>query len=513
MVNSSETAAIAAKKASAVFIGPAGQRSTAIIAENARKGTTSWQIENRGQGFIEGFATTTYAARGDRVHLYVSTSAPRFRVIAYRMGWYRGAGARKVWQSAFVVGRRQPPCTLTRPVNMVSCTNWTRSLSMLVTRDFVPGDYLLKLVGSDHQQSYVLLTIWNPDSRATYLVMARSLTEQGWNDYGGYDLYAGKGPCQLDSNKYPPCNRARVVSFDRPMATGNGASDFLADEYPFVQFAERHGLDVSYVTDVTVDEHASIVLAHRAVISLGHDETWTYAELRAVQRGIDHGVNVAFLSAAAIVRHARLQRSSFGVDRQMVDYRDSSEDPLKGHGNPMEVTGNTWASPPTNFSVSRLTGQLYSGYVYDNKTPSPFIAWTPSAWIFQGTGFRVGSKIFDVIGSDIDHVDPALPTPANLEVLGHSPVPLTHAYTNQGSWGGYTYSDMTYWSSRTSYAGVFDAGTVNWIGAMVACPKSDTQCPQRWVEKITGNLLRLFGRGPAGRVVPSIATKVVPEGS
>jgi hypothetical protein len=48
--------------------------------------------------------------------------------------------------------------------------------------------------------------------------MNRSMVEQGWNTFGGYDFYQGQGPCILDSNRYPPSNRARAVSFDRPYA-------------------------------------------------------------------------------------------------------------------------------------------------------------------------------------------------------------------------------------------------------------------------------------------------------
>jgi len=101
---------------------------------------------------------------------------------------------------------------------------------MVVTEDFVPGDYLLKLISDGNAQSYVLLTIWDPSSTATYLVMNRSLVEQGWNAFGGYSFYQGEGRCILGSGPYPVCNRARVVSFDRPYAA-NGSSDFLDNEW------------------------------------------------------------------------------------------------------------------------------------------------------------------------------------------------------------------------------------------------------------------------------------------
>ena len=116
-----------------------------------------------------------------------------------------------------------------------------------VTSDFVQGDYLFKLVGAGGQESYIPLTVWDPTSTATYLVKNDVFTWQAWNPYGGYDFYAGVGPCPADV--YPLCSRARIVSYDRPYGYGEGAGDFLGSEYPFVRFVEQHGLDVAYVTD------------------------------------------------------------------------------------------------------------------------------------------------------------------------------------------------------------------------------------------------------------------------
>ncbi len=498
------------------FLGPDGVESTAIIDQNKLPGTTSWKINGTPPGTIAGFADTTYAAVGDTVTLYVTTDASTFQVVAYRMGYYGGDGARQVWESASLPGQVQPACPVTPGINMVSCDNWTPSLTMKVTSQFFPGDYLLKLVGNGGQESYVLLTIWDPDSHATYLIMARSLTEQGWNSYGGYSFYQGEGPCTLgQTGSYPPCNRARVVSFDRPYNTGNGATDFLGGEYPLVYFAEEHGLDVTYCTDITVNDYPDILLNHKAVLSLGHDETWTTPERQGVQTALSKGVNVAFFGAAAIVRHARLQASSLGPDREEVDYRDSSEDPLNGKGDPLDVTGNTWSSPPTNWPSSSLVGEIYSGYLDPGAPNAAFVVYQANAWIFKGTGLSDGSSIPGVIASDIDHIAPSQPMPSNIEVLGHSPVSLSDAYTNQGEWDGHTYSDMTYYTDPSSDGGVFDSGTVNWINTLTPCAAGESPCPATYTDQITGNLLWLFGQGPAGRVVPSVANwqSVTPAGS
>ncbi|HLI24976.1 MAG TPA: N,N-dimethylformamidase beta subunit family domain-containing protein, partial [Acidimicrobiales bacterium] len=386
----------------ATFLGPDGVESRAIIAENRKPGTTAWKITDPpATGMIEGFADRNYVTDGTSFGLYVSTTAPSFHVVAYRMGYYQGKGGRQVWSSAQVPGRLQPPCPLDPATNMVSCDNWSRSLTVAVTAAWPVGDYVLKLTGSGNQQAYVPMTVWDPNSHAAYMLVNRTLTEEGWNTFGGYDYYQGQGPCILDNDVYPPCNRARVVSLDRPFAEGNGTEDFFGNEYPVVYWMEEHGLDVTYATDITLTEHPGFALQHRAWLSLDHDETWTYTELQAAKQAMAAGVNLLFFSGAAIVRHSRLQPSPLGPAREEVDYRNAAEDPESNGGDPNEVTANSWDA-----ADNALTGEEYSGYVLPGSPPAPMVVYDASSWLFAGTGLHDGSQIPGVIGSDIDHIDP-----------------------------------------------------------------------------------------------------------
>jgi hypothetical protein len=488
----------------AAYLGPDGVVAPWVVAENKLPGTTAWEIPRSvDQGGIEGFADENYVAAGQHVGLYVSTAARTYRIVAYRMGYYQGAGAREIWRSGTLHGHVQPSCRTTPVINMTSCANWKRSIVVTVTHAFVQGDYLFKLSGSGGQQAYVPLTVWDPTSRATYLVMNRTFVEEGWNAFGGYSFYQGQGPCAPDIPSYPTCNRARVVSFDRPYDTGNGASDFFGDEYPLIRFCEQHGLDVTYVTDVTVTEHPGIVARHRVLLSLGHDESWSYEERVGVQAAERKGLNIVFFGAASVLRHVRLEASPLGPDRQEVDYRDPAEDPLTARGgNPMEITGNTWSSPPTDWPGDPLVGESYSGYLLEGTAPAPFVVADASSWIYRGTHLRDGSVLPGVIASDIDHVTQFQGEPADLMVLGHSPIPLSEVYTNQGTWGSDTYSDMTYYTDPHGGAGVIDTGNNNWINAMGACP-SHGGCASGELQRITGNILWLFGQGPAGRLMAS----------
>ena len=478
--------------------GPDGVRAQWVIDENKRPGTTAWRIHGA-HGGIAGFASRVYAGQGEQIGLYVSTTGPWFQAQAYRMGYYQGKGARLVWRSGRVPGRRQPHCPLTRKLNMVACDNWSRSLSFPVTRAFVPGDYLIKLAGPGNRQTYVPLTVWDPASHATYLIKNDVFTWQAWNSYGGYDFYTGRGNCSAAS--YPLCSRARVVSFDRPYEAEDGSGNFLTLEYPLVRYAEQRGLDVSYATDLTVQDHPQDLANHRVLLSLGHDECWSLPERQAAVRAHERGQNIVFFAASPVLRHVRTQPSPLGPGREEADYRDPAEDPVK---RPLLVTANTWGSPPTNWPEYGFVGDTYAGFLEPGVTAG-FRVTDASAWVFRGTGLRDGSVIPGVVGSDVDKFDKPSGQPANDQVLSHSPLPAGQGQTDLGAF----YSDMTYYTDPGSGAGVLDTGTNNWIPAILhdrdGCGGHGRICARTAVQRITGNILRAFGEGPAGHAHTSAA--------
>ncbi len=461
---------------------PDGVQARWVVAENAKPGTTAWKIGAQAGATITGYADHTSAATGDTVKLFVSTAAPSFHVEAYRMGYYGGTGARLIWRSGPVTGTVQPPCPVTPGINMVSCA-WTPSLSVPITPAWVQGDYLLKLVGDPGQASYVPLTVSDPTSHATYLVLNSVLTWQAWNTYGGHNIL-GKDPTDP--------NRSRVVSYDRPydLSDGTGSADFLTIEYPFLRFAEQHGLDVTYVTDIALTDQPALAANHKTLISLGHNEFWTAAERQAVVAARFAGVNLMFLGATPGLRPARLQPSPLGPDRELVDYRNPNDDPITA-SDPSLSTPNQWAGPPLNSPSSQIVGNTYGGFGIN----VPMVIVTPDAWPFAGTGLTAGSQLPGVIAGDYDTYEPTAGEPTNIEILAHSP--LTTTYGHHGT------ADMTYYSEPGG-AGVFATGTIGWIPTLTPCPPGTTACVTPSTQAITANVLHVFGTGPAGRVEPSV---------
>jgi hypothetical protein len=91
-------AAVTALAAGILTQANAGSRQTnAVAAENQRGGSRGWSIRPAPTGTIEGYASEVSVAPGEALHLHVSARAPvSYRVEIYRIGWYRGAGGRRI---------------------------------------------------------------------------------------------------------------------------------------------------------------------------------------------------------------------------------------------------------------------------------------------------------------------------------------------------------------------------------------------------------------------------------
>ncbi|MBV9412285.1 MAG: hypothetical protein JO148_11860 [Acidimicrobiia bacterium] len=486
-----------------------GIRAKWVQLENAKPGTSDWRISNPGKdGQLEGYADKVSAQQGETVRLFVSTKESGYHVEAYRIGYYGGLGGRLVWKSAELRGQQQAPAQRDNKTNMVEAP-WSPSLSVPLNSAFPPGVYLFKLVGDSGVQHYVPLTIRDDRSTAAFVVQNSVTTWQAYNLWGGYDLYEGK----TSNNGSDFEHRARVVSFDRPYAMGQGSGDFLGNEFPMISLVESLGLDVTYWTDVDLHERGGELLRHKALITLGHDEYWS-PEMRAgATQARDQGVNLAFFGANAIFRKIRFQPSELGNDRQEVDYKSAREDPMSGVDT--KAVTVDWRLPPISQPESSLIGDYYDC----NPVKDDMVVGDPSAWIYAGTGLSKGDRLKDLIGPEYDRFDPN--GPKNGQIMARSPV-ICH--------GRASYSDMTYYTAPSG-AGVWASGTNWWVSKLSedcapaattttsattsttfpAAPKTTKSaaiCPKQPVIDMTENVLNLFGVGPAGRTQPSTPTNL-----
>jgi hypothetical protein len=348
-------------------------------AENAKPGTCAWVIPTTMNGPLAAYLTKVSATCGTTVDLKVTSGRP-VSVVAYRVGYYQGLGGREVWRRDGVATVVQPPPTIGgtangHPLRMASAAHWSKTLTILVDRNWVPGTYLIK-VSDGRYAAYAPLTVRDDTGRKhSLLIQQATTTWQAYNWYGGRSFYSS---ATTGSGR---------LTFNRPYAEGQGSGQFLPLEQGLVVWAESMGLDVTYWTDNDLDVFGGQLSARAGTIFLpGHDEYYSLRMRASISQAIKRGVNVASFGANATYRRITFTdstRRSYDVDRYTAG----------GTSTLWRYLGDAYASQP-------LLGAEYSCGVYAGNLR------TGSGWLFRG--IPAGTVVPGFLAGEVDYVWPGL---------------------------------------------------------------------------------------------------------
>ncbi len=463
--------------------GPHPSSTPSAPVGGARSDGSGWRIRSFGPpDAVEGYTDRVSVLPGEEFGLYVSTTAPGFRITAYRIGWYGGAQARVVWRSERQAGRVQGGPRLD-PVTRTVQAHWEHPIR-IPTAGWPEGAYLLRLDAENGHQRYVPFVVRSRSGAGRTVLMHAPSTWQAYNRWGGYSLYNGADGSYRQ--------RSLAVSFDRPYDR-SGAEKFLVYERAVVVLAERLGIPLAYTTGVDVHLDPAVLKGAAAAFSLGHDEYWTPQQRHHVTRARDAGTNLAFLGANSCFRRVRLEPGPGGRIRTVVCYKTAyQDDPYFRRHRAMATTD--FRQHPGADPESSMTGVLYEGY----PTDAPYVVHNADHWLFTGTGARRGDSFPHLVGVEYDRVTPGVPTPAPIEIVAHSPLVCE---------GRHSFSDSAYYTVPSG-AGVFASGTMRWVEGLMAGTSQDGRDhgmdarTASFVTRTTENLLHAFAAGPAARTRP-----------
>src|SRR5712671_5229976 len=106
-----------------------------IQAENAKTGTADWQLTNPAtSNEIEGYASLTSVNRGGSISLFVSTVDPTYTVEIFRLGWYGGAGGRRVADAVQHTGTKQAIPSPDPDTGLIEC-QWINPITQPIPFD------------------------------------------------------------------------------------------------------------------------------------------------------------------------------------------------------------------------------------------------------------------------------------------------------------------------------------------------------------------------------------------
>jgi hypothetical protein len=475
---------------------PAAPRLNPIQQENAKPGSTDWQLTrvglDRNDGFrspkIEGYCSKQSVAAGETLDIKVSTDPPvRFKIEIFRTGYYGGRGARLMTTLGPFQGKAQPLPPV-GPRSVREC-RWETSTKLTIPANWLSGVYLGRMTTlpekeiDPYWQSYVVFIV--RDNRpAEVLFQTSDNTWQAYNRWPDkYSVYlhpkGNQGPWADDSFDRPYGREAQYTGIvNDPLSVGSG--EYLLFEFPLAYWLEQHGYDVTYCAncDMISPEHG---LKCKAFISVGHDEYWDIRQFNSAVKMRDAGVNLLFLSGNTMNWVSPLKPSSDGRPARIM-FRGG---PYGAHYKYAEMAEKAHGPFPERGPDE--------GYLMGVRNVNPvngggdWIVVKPDHWIFAGTGMKRGDRIPGLIGWEY-HGDPPSDIPGLEVVAGGT--------AWQGGVRPQQWQSVIYPGPKGNY--VFNASTIFWAQALSDPPGhmlpwshwNRPHGPDERVQRIMDNLLR-----------------------
>lgn len=455
-----------------------------LPAENARPGNPEWKEGRNSWGRqLELYADIDSVKAGESVGIRASSDGPAtVTAEVYRIGWYGGAGARKVWSGGPFTVTTQPECPMDPSTGLVEC-GWPETLRFTVGEDWVSGIYLVKIRRPDGFKRYASFVVRDHRS-ADVLLQAAFNTYQAYNEYGSQSLYATTAPI--------PGGKGTLVSYDRPYRDDEGAGQVLRWEVHLARFLERHGYDVTYGTNMDFERAPNLLEGIGMFVHGGHDEYWTSQQRSQVDRALGTGaMSLAYFGGNGAYWRVRYEKNAAGTSlRRIACYKNFPENDAQ------PGTTVRFRDDPSPHPESLLFGSMYEGW---QLIPFPLVVSDPDHWLMAGTGLERGALLHGLLGYESDRV-PAQNVPEGTTISLDSPLLTAEGIPTRSQ-----VVDRTLPNGRL----VFSAGSIYWPLAL----SDDPELYDGRVARMTLNVLeRGLGhrRAPTAKVPFDLSTPAAP---
>jgi hypothetical protein len=469
-----------------------------IVSENALPGhpQSEWDILGSGDPTIQGFATHMSVNRGSiiRFKINVTGTDKSYGIRIYRLGYYKGNGARRIADLGNFTGITQPAPTINAAVGLVDYDTWSESASWTVPSNAVSGIYVAKLTRTDNGgSSHIVFVVRNDASTAPILFKTSDATWQAYNSYGGNSFYGG--------NTSNVTGRADKLSYNRPFNTRSvKPENFVFNaEYPMLRWMERNGYHMTYTTDVDMERNTSPITPskYKVMLSVGHDEYWSRNMRNNYEKARNAGVHLAFFSGNEVYWKTRWENNT----RTLVCYKEGAS---TGQGE-YNCGGN--CDP----AAGVWTGLWRYGCEYGEDGCKPEnaltgqISWTESSHPLE-VPFEF-SKLPFWRNTSVASLQPGQVATLGTSILGYEWNYEQPAFAASNPAGRITMSSTTHGGlnhrislyRHSSGAIVFGAGTVQWSWGLDDKHDRGNAAPSRDLQQATLNLLTDMGVTPGSR--------------
>lgn len=383
----------------------------------------------RDQQSVEGYTDRRSYEPGETVALHLSVTRPGFLgdvvpgdddLVADVTVRRLGAAPTEVWTAT---GVRVVPHAVSERASAVGL-EWPVALEVPVDEAWSSGWYEIELAARGRDDAWAVahagFAVRAPTGRprSSMLLVLATNTWNAYNDWGGPNLYTGgvevsfarpwaRGFVHRDdafthrnANAEPALDAdtqrwARYILEER-VSPWSGCAGWPSWEAMFVSWCERNDYALDFAVNLDLAERPDVVDGHRLLLSVGHDEYWSWEMRDTVDAYIASGGNVAFFSGNTAFWQVRTTDDG----RTMVCHK-MLEDPLPD-GTPRERRTSMWSDPRIGRPETQMTGVSFTrgGYARIGqgvpRGAGGYTVWRPGHWLLDGTDLRYG----DVLGAE-----------------------------------------------------------------------------------------------------------------
>jgi hypothetical protein len=350
------------------------------------------------------------AAGGESVDLHVSSPKAEVTVEVARVGAEREV----VWTATASADHLPLPadadthgCDWPAVLTIPTDAAWRSGYYEVVVQPVEGG-------GSEHNRAFFVVRP-PADRKAPILLALGTNTWNAYNDIGGGNTYTGntqasfKRPIVRGLLHKPEGDGRRVAVIGDPDPTmtdhvmyiltnlvsqWSGSAGWPNYEQPFLAWAEAAGFEIDVVLNNDLARPGALD-GHRLLLSIGHDEYWTWEMRDAVETFIEGGGNVAFLSGNTAYWQVRMDDDG----ATMLAYKQRFEqDPVLGTDQEHLLT-SIWSDHLIGRPENTMTGVTFTRGGYHRigmKAPRGAGAYTvqrPEHWLLEGTGLEFGDQL------------------------------------------------------------------------------------------------------------------------
>lgn len=388
----------------------------------------------------EGYPEEQSVTAGDAVGLHAASRSDRFAVEITRVG----AERQQRWSVDDVTGIDHP---VPDDAWAEGC-RWPIAATIPTEADWPSGFYEISLAvdptdappGVDparlRSEAFVAVRPSPSADPGDLLVVLSTNTWNAYNQWGGRCLYSGadrvsfarplergylRRPSAPDEVDYD----GRVVDLDDPpdpehrrlvryQAEGRwplwtASAGWHSRERRFVAWAERAGYAVDVATNRDLEDHPDLLDRYRVVVSVGHDEYWSWGMRDTMDRWVEAGGNWLILSGNTSFWQVRYEADG----QTMVCHKGRAriDDPVGRSSTEGRLLTSMWSDPRIGRPETWTIGLTFTRGGYHRVGQAviggagAYTVHRPEHWVFEGTGLAAGDLLgaeSRIVGYEVD---------------------------------------------------------------------------------------------------------------